>query len=219
MLVLFWSAKGGSGVTVVASSFSLLTARDHPTVLVDLGGDAHAALGLPDPIGPGALDWLEAPNGSADGLFRLASEAAAGLSIVGSGVALRHEEAIAPESWERFADACAQRRGTVVVDAGGRVPPPVVHELATRSLLVTRPCFLSLRRAARHSAAASGAVLIGEPGRALTADDVERALGVPVEAELPWDPAVARSVDAGLLASRLPSGLVRQLRRIAPAAA
>ena len=36
--------------------------------------------------------------------------------------------------------------------------------------------------------------------------------GAPVVAELPFDPAVARSVDAGLLASRLPRSVAQPLR-------
>jgi hypothetical protein len=37
---------------------------------------------------------------------------------------------------------------------------------------------------------------------------------VPVAAEVPWDPAIARSVDAGLLVSRLPQSLARPLRQV-----
>jgi hypothetical protein len=216
MLILFWSAKGGVGVTVVAAAFALVSGRHGPTVLLDLGGDTHAALGVPEPIGPGVLDWMDAPTGTADGLFRLGVDAADGLRVVGAGSST---EPVAPESWARLAAACASRRETVVVDCGRHVPPEVMHGAAARSLLVVRPCFLGLRRAARHSSFASGAVLVTEPGRALTAGDVERALGAPVEAEVPWDPAVARAVDAGLLSSRLPHGLVRQLRRITQSAA
>lgn len=54
-----------------------------------------------------------------------------------------------------------------------------------------------------------------EPGRALDRTDVETVVGAPVQAEVPLDPAVARAVDAGLLASRLPRGLERALRRTA----
>ena len=50
-------------------------------------------------------------------------------------------------------------------------------------------------------------VVIEEPGRALRADDVAAAVGVPVWRRLTADPAVARSVDAGLLAVRLPRSL------------
>jgi hypothetical protein len=38
---------------------------------------------------------------------------------------------------------------------------------------------------------------------------------VPVEATVAIDPAIARAVDAGLLAARLPRSLGRDLRRVA----
>jgi hypothetical protein len=217
MLVVFWSAKGGAGVTVVAAATALVTARQRPTILLDLGGDALAALGLADPIGPGVLDWLDAPTAGAAGLFGLATEAAEGLRAIGAGTNANRD--VGCDEWQRIADACASYRDLVVVDAGGRLPPDAVHTRATRSFLVTRACFLGLRRAAAHSSLASSAVLVTEPGRALTSDDVERALRVPVDAQLSWDPAVARAVDAGLLSSRLPSSLVRQLRDVVRATA
>ena len=213
MLVLVWSAKGGSGVTVVAAALAVLSAAQTPTVLVDIGGDAHAALGLADPAGPGVLDWLQSPAATADGLFRLGTAARDHLRVVGPGSA---GEALDDAAWERVATACASRRDVVIVDTGNGVPPPAAHRLARRSLLVTRSCFLALRRAVPYAGLASDAVLVTEPGRALGAADVERALAVAVTAEVAWDPAVGRAVDAGLLCSRLPAGLSRQLRHVAP---
>ena len=61
----------------------------------------------------------------------------------------------------------------------------------------------------------TGVVLVAEAGRAITAPDVEDALGVPVVAEVLVTDAIARAVDAGLLASRLPRSLVRDLRAVA----
>lgn len=58
-------------------------------------------------------------------------------------------------------------------------------------------------------------VLLAEPGRALGPADLEECLGVPVTAEVAVDPAVARAVDAGLLATRLPRRLSRDLARAA----
>jgi hypothetical protein len=58
----------------------------------------------------------------------------------------------------------------------------------------------------------SGVVLDTEPGRSLVRRDVEYVLGAPVRAEIELDPLVARAVDAGLLATRLPRGLHRALR-------
>jgi hypothetical protein len=57
----------------------------------------------------------------------------------------------------------------------------------------------------------TGVVLVTEPGRALRGTDVARSLGVPVVAEIPLDPSVARAVDAGMLLSRLPRALSQPL--------
>jgi hypothetical protein len=54
--------------------------------------------------------------------------------------------------------------------------------------------------------------LVEEGGRALAARDVASVLGVPVLATVPVRGTVARAVDAGVLASRLPDGLARPVR-------
>ena len=78
-----------------------------------------------------------------------------------------------------------------------------------------RPCYLALRRATQLPGRVSGIVLVDEPGRALGRRDVESVIGVPVVAEIPLDPAVARAVDAGLLSCRLPATLGRALKAVA----
>ena len=57
-MYLCWSAKGGSGTTVIAAALGLVLSHHRPTLLVDLGGDAPAALGMAEPSGPGVHDWL-----------------------------------------------------------------------------------------------------------------------------------------------------------------
>ena len=107
----------------------------------------------------------------------------------------------------------------MVADCGvlgqGPAAAAALAGVANRSLLVTRPCYLALRRAVHLPLRPSGIVLITEPGRALTRGDVEEIVGVSVLAEVSLDPAVARAVDSGLLASRLPRTLERALRRAA----
>jgi hypothetical protein len=101
-----------------------------------------------------------------------------------------------------------------VLDSGSH---PVVQALATaatRSLLVVRPCYLALRRAVSCGMRPTAVVVVREPGRALTAADVESVVGAPVVAEVAVDAAVARAADAGLLASRLPGALGRPLGRL-----
>jgi hypothetical protein len=58
-------------------------------------------------------------------------------------------------------------------------------------------------------------VVVDEPGRSLTGHDVSEVLGVPVRAVVPCTKDIARRVDAGLLAARLPRPLAGALRRAA----
>ena len=87
MLVACWSAKGGSGTTVVAAALALTFARSpNGAVLADLAGDAACVLGLPEPEGPGLHDWLGAGDDvPADALTRLAVPAAPGLVLLPRG--------------------------------------------------------------------------------------------------------------------------------------
>ena len=103
----------------------------------------------------------------------------------------------------------------VVVADCGTAPTgaaQVVAAGADRSILVTRACFVALRRAMEAPVRPSHVVLVAEPGRSLTRHDIETCLGVPVLAVVEVDPAVARAVDAGMLSGRLPRGLARELR-------
>ena len=75
------------------------------------------------------------------------------------------------------------------------------------TLLVTRGCYLALRRAVRQAVRPAGVVVVEEPGRALGAPEVAEVIGAPVVARVPVRPAIARPVDAGVLAARLPAAL------------
>jgi len=211
-----WALKGGVGTTVVTAALGLTLHRaGHDVLLVDLAGDLPAALGLPEPSGPGLTDWLETGDDvPADGLGRIEVAAMPGLSVLPRGGG-----AVGPtERVEAFVAALDPAR-SVVVDCGvldrGHPAPSVVAARSTHSLLVTRACYLALRRAADPPLRPSGVVLVTEPGRALDRHDVERVVGAPVRAEVALDPAIARAVDAGLLASRLPRSLERSLRHAA----
>ena len=213
MLVACWSVKGGSGTTVVAAALGLLLARSAPTgaAVVDLGGDLPAVLGLPEPDGPGLSDWLAADDAPVDALERLSLEAGAGLRLLPRGAG-----ALSPAGAERLTAALAGGPPSVV-DCGPPGDPAgmAVASSAALSLLVLRPCYLALRRALAAPIRPSGVVLVSEPRRSLTSRDVEEVLGVPVRAEVAWDAAVARCVDAGLLGGRVPRALERALRRAA----
>jgi hypothetical protein len=215
MLVACWSSKGGAGTTVVAAALALVMARraEGGGLLVDLAGDCPAVLGLPDPVGPGVAGWLAAgPEIPPDALGRLEEPVAGGLSILPRGAG-----ELVEARGDVLAALLAADHRPVVVDCGTdpRGAPLAVAAGATRSVLVTRPCFLALRRALTVPLRPSEVVLLTEPGRSLTRHDVEECVGAPVVAEVAVDPAVARAVDAGLLATRLPLGLARELDRAA----
>ena len=207
-MILCWAAKGGSGTTVVACALALGSAP-HPATLVDLCGDSATALGLAEPSGPGVADWLASPTAGPTDLGRLAVTVRDNVRLIPPGVA-----APPGDQWARLAGAL-RGSANVVVDAGTGAPPRELHDAAEHSLLVTRPCFLALRRAQQLAIRPTGIVLVDEPGRALTSSDIEHALGVGVVAEVRLDPAVARAVDAGLLAARLPRVLIASLRSAA----
>ena len=219
VLVACWSVKGGSGTTVVAASLALLMARQRvdAVTFVDLAGDASAVFGVAEPRGPGVTEWADAGDDlPAAALGALASPVRDGLRMVHRGSA-----PIPATSGERIAVAVASL-GTAVVDCGQLSSERVAFEAAsaiasgaTQSLLVMRPCFLSLRAAIAAPIRPSGVVLVHDQRRALGKADVEDVLGVPVRAEVTWDAAIARAVDAGLLATSLPSPLCRDLRAAA----
>jgi len=214
MLVACWSVKGGSGTTVVSAALALsVAATGHDALLVDMGGDLPAALGIPEPEGPGLADWLAAGDGvGGDALARLEVDAGSNLVLLPLGGLLPDE----PKRAEELGSLLAADSRVVVVDCASS-PSPTTLALAGGaglSLLVLRPCYLALRRALNAPIDPSGVVLVGEPQRALHQADVEDVLGLRVRAAIPWKPAIATAVDAGLLARRLPSPLDRGLREL-----
>jgi hypothetical protein len=208
--------KGGSGTTVVSVALASLLARNAPggALIADLGGDCPSVLGLSDRAGPGLADWLGAgPDVPADALARLEIEVRPGLRLLPwNGPATG-----ATDGGERLAAALGAGTRPVVVDCGPAGAPGglAVAGLAGLSLLVLRPCSLALRRALAAPLRPSAVVLVREPQRALCRRDVEDVLGVPVRAEVAYDPGVAQAVDAGLLNCRVPRALERALRAAA----
>jgi hypothetical protein len=200
-MILCFALKGGSGTTVVACALAL---SSQPSLLVDLAGDVPATLGMAEPGGPGVAEWMRSATSTADSLARLGVAATAGVGVVPRG-----QGPLPDTAYPRVVGALAAVRGTVVVDAGTGAPHPDLLAAAAHSLLITRPCFLALRRAAALRVPVTGVVVITEPGRALRARDIESAIGAPVVAEVLVDPSVSRAVDSGLLAARLPRTLMR----------
>jgi MinD-like ATPase involved in chromosome partitioning or flagellar assembly len=213
MLLACWSAKGGAGTTVVAGALALLASRAaRDALLVDLAGDAAAALGIEEPTGPGVADWLTAGDDvPADALGRLEIAVTPRLALLPRGTdasrGLEHRGDV-------LAAVLASDGRPVVVDCGTLASSAAmaIAAAADRSLLVTRPCFLALRRALAAPIAPTGVVVVHEEWRALSPADIADAIDVPIVATVDVDPAIARAVDAGLLHTRLPRALERSLR-------
>jgi hypothetical protein len=153
-----------------------------------------------------------------------------GTSVVACAVALR----AAGEGWHIRLDGRDRGELAAILGMGGDGPVApglvlgpdsgepydlVVHDgpadHGTR-VLVIRPCYLALRQALNTGATAdaAGVVLVSEPGRALGSDDVAAVTGLPVIATVPLRADVARAVDAGVLADRLPEVLGTAGRQI-----
>ncbi len=201
-----WAAKGGSGATLVAATLALTCRTD--SLLVDLDGQLPMLLGMPEPAGQGVTDWL-ASDAPPTALGNLTREVDRSTRLLPTGSSPIEHHA---DRWRQLV-VWLTTQGSAVVDAGTRVPPPaLLADDAVRTLLVTRNCYLGVMRAMAVGCRPDGVVLVTEPGRSLRPADVEHSLGAPVVATVSLDPAVARMVDAGLLTTRMPRGLVHDLR-------
>ena len=147
MVVSLWSLKGGVGCSVTAALLALQRARHDPggVVLVDLGGDQPRVLGCPQPLGPGATDWLNLGEaGPPDGIARLATDVAPGLGLVWRGNGTWPDSDYTTEVLLR---QLSEHPGLVIVDAGCVLGDSLRAETARlfaaqagRSILVTRAC-------------------------------------------------------------------------------
>lgn len=221
MLLAVWSPKGGAGASVLAASCALVLARKAEGArLADLGGDQPAIFALATDPATGLADWLNAgPEAPVDALERLAVAAAPGVALLPRGAA---DRALAPlpAAEAGAALAVALRDGPVptIADCGGAATPAsrAVVEVADVAIVVVRGCYLGLRRAVHNPllGRSAGVVLFEEQGRSLGPSEVADVLDQPVLARVPVRPPVARAVDAGVLAARLPDALARPVARL-----
>lgn len=199
MSTLFMSPKGGNCTTVTASAFALVSAmRGTNTLLIDLCGDIPAAIGLAEQHGPGINDWLNENNiGDPQQMVMLGTPVIPGLVVLHRGARFVAGE----PRWEALAAAISSLPHDVIIDAGTTYVPEVLTQAVSNVSMVVKPCYLSLRRASRL-ARPNNVFVIKEENRALTVKDVGNVLGVPVAAEIPYEAAISRAVDAGLLTAR-----------------
>jgi MinD-like ATPase involved in chromosome partitioning or flagellar assembly len=209
MVTTCWSVKGGSGTTVIAACLALSLAVHRETLLVDLVGDLPAALGVSEPTGPGLEEAIALGDALEPGALRRIE-----LPVTDQLTVLPAGRGDGGTNVANVVRELANDERAIVADLGTMTSAlaEALRANATRSLLVIRPCYLALRRAAQCTHRPHGIVVVREGGRALTATDVASVVGAPVVAEVDVDPALARLVDAGLLASRVPGWLTRALK-------
>jgi hypothetical protein len=215
VLITVWSVKGGSGCSVVCALLALDRAREEPVLLVDFDDDLAAILGAPPPEGPALADLVRlGVQIDAEAIAELAVEAAPGVHLIRAGRPGDRAAELA-EMLSALPRTCIVDLGRLRGDAvSGRSERTALAARADSSLLVTRLCYLALRRSGELPVAPNGVVVLTEPGRALTVDCVEPAVGAPVLASVAVDPSIARAVDAGLLARRLPRSLLRSFEAL-----
>lgn len=222
MFVSCWSVKGGSGTTVVAVSLALMLAKSAPegVLLVDLGGDVPAVLGMSEPSGPGVAEWLAAgADVPVEGWARLEVAATSSVCVVPRGVG----PLSSPDRVDVLVGLLANEHRPVVIDCG-------VVGAAART---DAEAFPRVRRVG-HALADGGAQLLPRdaPRPALAGAPVGRRAAArggslvrrgerrrhPRGAGDRRDRVrsrIGRAVDAGLLAGRLPRGLERALQHAA----
>lgn len=182
--VAFTQVKGGQGTSTVAVTTALIarTGQRHVTLVVEDIADAKALLGL------------------ATGGDHLRLSVDPGFTLI-TYKAFAWDDERRDDTYEQF--IVLDNPPMSVIDSHPNVGCHVTY-------LVIRSCYLALSRANRElRAREDGFVFITEPDRAITASDAEYVLGTRCVCELTTDPSVARAIDAGLLASRVPKGLMK----------
>ena len=217
---MFWSfcaPKGGVGTSVVAAAAALECSRLQPTVLIDFGGDLAHVFGLDVEGKHGVHDWLAASDEvGTESLDHLLLDVAPNLSLMPAGP--KSFGPTTPDRAVRFVEAMKVIGDLVIADVGAVPevvdPRSVICVSGDRTTCVVRACYLALRRFSKLPVLVDDIVEIEEPGRALRTLDIEAVAGLAVSARIPFDPSIARAVDAGLLGQRMPRSLRRNVRML-----
>lgn len=232
-LLVFAGAKGGSGVTTIASNFAIALAQEsgRGTVLIDLGlplGDAAVDLGITAQFSTAsALDNIDRLDSNF--LSTLLSKHSSGLSVL---AAPDRYTPIRPadEAVAKLLGVAKQDFEFVVVDAGSGIALGYreLFEAATSVYLVTQVSISELRNCNRlisqffrPGSAELQVILNRYMPRSLEIDEesITKALTVPARWKVPSDyPAVrlAQNTAAPLALQNSPvSRVIRQMARVA----
>ena len=131
MITAIYAHNPGQGVTTIAAALATLTARaGKRTLLVDIGTDLPAVLGIAEPDQPGLVDYITNPNVT---LADIVIPVAEHLDLITRG---EQTPLLDASTFGHFTGGL-DHYDTVIIDAGTTGPGWVHH--ATARVLVTRP--------------------------------------------------------------------------------
>jgi pilus assembly protein CpaE len=232
-LLLFLGAKGGSGVTTIASNFAIALAQESGknTALVDLDlpfGDAALDLGISGEFSTAnALQNFERLDSNF--LTKLLIKHSSGLSVLAAPDRYTPSQA-SDEAVEKLSSVVRQDFDYVVIDAGSKLGSAgrMLLDTATVAYLVTQVSVSELRNSNRlisefftSDGRKLEVVLNRFTPRSLTIDEenITKALTRQVDWKIPNDyPAVRRAHDTAtplVLSDSSISRVIRQMARTA----
>ncbi|MGF1596917.1 MAG: CpaE family protein [Acidimicrobiales bacterium] len=230
-VVTVLSPKGGSGKTTVATNVALALARHHPNkaLLLDLDtqfGDCASALGLRPQHS--IVEALRAVNHERSTLKVFLATHPTGLALLAPPDDLAAAEEIQTESLKPLIGALAEEFPFVVVDTASGVDSRSLAALeqSTDFLFVASTDVPSIR-ALRRLVDVLDQVGFVSPRRTfvlnratakvgLSIDDIETAVGLPVDFEIPSNRAIAVATNEGVpVSERDRGGLARRFELIA----
>ncbi len=212
-LTTVFSAKGGTGVTTVATNLAISLRRltEKSTLLLDLTpalGTAAVAMGVQPRYT--YLDVIQNFHRVDEELFRSFLEAhESGVYILASPLSAADREAPTADEIQSLLRLCKQHFDYVVVDGGNSISEelkPLLRESDDRLLVVTAelPALRNLRRAldlfGKSNGKAPAQLILNQykEGLGLSSRDVEDGLGLRLTAILEKDDArVLQSINVG----------------------
>jgi hypothetical protein len=140
MFTVCSSPKGGQGCTTVTAALAVI---EPDALVIDVGGDLPALLGLPEPAGLGVCDLLADTQPIDLAALDTITVTTDTIRLVPAGQTPASE--VRAGRWTELANVVARQRRTVFLDAGTNTVAASVP--ADRRLLMVRACSLALRRA------------------------------------------------------------------------
>lgn len=213
MVRIFWSLKGGQGVSVTAAIIALRHQFHHDSVLIiDFGGDIAPIFGQRVETDVGLVDWFISQSGP-EALDQLVTPLLPQMSLLGSGMGVPTVAATPfEERWATLETWLNQDDRVTIIDLGtlpvqpmrlGTVWAQLVEWLLQQyhATLVTRPEYLSLRRYFEHDTNVDSLAILQSSTDLLRADDVADLCDRPIHFHVAVDETITHAVESGTLAT------------------